>query len=164
MKHTLKVTTPTDLSVVMTRSFDAPARLVFTAMSKPEFIKRWLFLPSGWQMTVCEEDVRVGGKFHWAWAGPDGKTAMTMRGEYKDVVPNKKMSRVEAFEFEGAPNPCEQFATIELTEDSGQTHVKITVEFATKEARDGMVCSGMEHGVSTGYDTLERMLAAGEIK
>ena len=71
MKHTLSVTTPTDLEIVMTRTFDAPRRLVWEAMTKPAFIRRWLFAPPGWEMTVCEGDVQVGGTFHWAWNGPD---------------------------------------------------------------------------------------------
>jgi len=67
MKNTLTVTTPSDLEIVITRNFDAPRSLVWEAMSKPEFLKRWLFGPPGWTMTTCDDDLRVGGKFHWAW-------------------------------------------------------------------------------------------------
>ena len=74
MKHsgTLKVTTPTDREIVMTRVFDAPRSLVFEAMTRPELIQRWLFGPPGWTMVLCEDDARTGGKFRWAWRGPDG--------------------------------------------------------------------------------------------
>ena len=57
---TLKVTTPTEREVVMTRVFDAPRRLVFDALTKPELFKRW-FGPRGWALAVCEIDLKVGG-------------------------------------------------------------------------------------------------------
>src|SRR5262245_46480498 len=98
MKNTLKVTTPSDTAIVMTRTFDAPRRLVWEAMSKTEFIKRWLFGPPGWTMTVCDDDVRVGGQFRWAWTGPDG-AAMAMHGTYKEVVAPERMVRTETFDM-----------------------------------------------------------------
>ena len=57
---TLRVTTPTEREVVMTRVFDAPRRLVFDALTKPELFKRW-FGPRGWSLAVCEIDLKVGG-------------------------------------------------------------------------------------------------------
>ena len=56
MKNTLKVTTPGDREIVITREFDAPRTLVWDTMSRPELLKRWLFGPPGWEMTVCEDD------------------------------------------------------------------------------------------------------------
>lgn len=163
----LKVTTPTDLEIVMTRSFSAPRRLVWEAMTSPEFIRRWMFLPPGWTMTVCEEDVRVGGRFHWAWAGPDGKDVMSMRGVYREVVPpgeggvGGRVVRTETFEMGCLPQMGEQLCTMVLTETGGKTQLALNVKYPNKEARDGAIASGMEHGVSAGYDKLDAMLAAG---
>src|SRR5205814_441959 len=56
MKNALKVTTFGDREVVISRTFDAPRQLVWDTMSRPELLKRWLFGPPGWAMTVCEED------------------------------------------------------------------------------------------------------------
>jgi len=69
----LKVTTPGDREIVVTRVFDAARSHVWAAMTKPDLIKRWLFGPPGWEMTVCEDDPRVGGAFRWAWRGPNGE-------------------------------------------------------------------------------------------
>jgi len=160
MKNTLKVTTPTDREIVMTRVFDAPRRLVWDAMSKPELIKRWLFGPPGWTMTVCEDDQRVGGEFRWAWRGPDGQE-MAMRGVYREVVPPERVVRTESFEVGCAPQAGEQLAAIVLTEQDGKTMLKLTVLYPSKEARDGAVASGMEKGVAAGYDRLDEILAAG---
>src|SRR6185503_2480864 len=82
---TLKVTTPTDREIVMTRVFDAPRRLVFEAFSKPGLLKRW-FGPRGWTLPVCEVDLRVGGGFRFVLRGPDGKQ-MGMRGVYREIAP-----------------------------------------------------------------------------
>ncbi len=59
----LKVTTPSERELVMTREFDAPRGMVFDALTKPELVQRWLLGPPGWTMPVCEIDLRVGGKY-----------------------------------------------------------------------------------------------------
>jgi uncharacterized protein YndB with AHSA1/START domain len=163
MKHTLMITTPSDREIVIKRSFDAPRRLVYKAMTQPDLIRRWLFLPPGWSMTACEEDVRVGGGYRWEWAGPDGQTAMKMHGIYREVVPGERLTRTETFEFGCVPQAGEQLATMAFTEQDGRTTVTITVVYPSKEARDGAIASGMEKGMSAGYDQLEGLLASGQI-
>jgi uncharacterized protein YndB with AHSA1/START domain len=75
---TLKVTTPSEREIAMTRVFDAPRHLVFDALTKPELLKRWFSGP-GWSLVVCEIDLKVGGAYRYVWRGPDG-TEMGMRG------------------------------------------------------------------------------------
>lgn len=159
MKNTLKVTTPTDREIVMTRVFDAPRRLVWDAMTKPELIKRWLYKPPGWEMTACEEDPRVGGAFRWEWAGPDGKTVMVMHGVYREVVPPERLVRTETFEFGCQSQSGEQLGVLVLREEAGRTTLTITVLYPSKEARDATIASGMERGVAAGYDQLDELLA-----
>jgi uncharacterized protein YndB with AHSA1/START domain len=158
MRNALKVTTPTDREIVISREFNAPRELVWDTMSKPELLKRWLFGPPGWEMTVCEEDPRVGGTFRWAWSGPDG-AAMSMSGVYKEVVPPERCVRTESFDFGCVPGGGEQLATLVLTEQGERTKLTITLLYASKEARDGAVASGMEHGMAAGYDRLDEILA-----
>jgi uncharacterized protein YndB with AHSA1/START domain len=165
MNHagSLKVTTPTDREIVMTRVFDAPRELVYEAMSRPELLKRWLFGPPGWSMTVCEDDLRVGGTFRWAWRGPDG-AEMAMHGVYREVNPPERVVRTEAFDF-GCPSQMgEQLATLALTEQGGKTTLTLMVLYPSREARDGAIASGMEKGVAAGYDRLDEMLASGAIR
>jgi uncharacterized protein YndB with AHSA1/START domain len=69
---TLKVTIPSEREVVMTRVFDAPRRLVFDALTKPELFKRW-FGPPGWSLAVYETDLKVGGAWRSVLRGPDGR-------------------------------------------------------------------------------------------
>jgi uncharacterized protein YndB with AHSA1/START domain len=158
----LTVTTPSDLEIVMTRSFDAPRRLVWDAMTKPQLIRRWLYAPEGWSMTTCEMDVRVGGRFRWAWNGPDGSPAMTISGEHREVVPPERIVHTETMRMGGDDEvPLgELVATIALTEARERTTLRMTLVFNSKEERDGALRSGMEHGVSAGYDRLDEVLAS----
>jgi uncharacterized protein YndB with AHSA1/START domain len=165
---TLTVATPTDLEIVMTRSFDAPRRLVWNAMIKPDLVRRWMFMPPGWAWAECEMDVRQGGKFRWAWSGPDGTVALSIWGEYREVTPPAKIVHTECMQMgSGAGahgSDCENayawelLATLELVEQGGKTRLKMTLVFPTKEGRDAALASGMEHGMAAGYETLDTLL------
>ncbi|HEY6805703.1 MAG TPA: SRPBCC family protein [Pyrinomonadaceae bacterium] len=159
MSGNLKITTPTDREIIINREFNEPCNLVWDAMSKPELIKQWLYGPPGWTMTLCEDNLQVGGTFRWGWAGPDG-VEMAMHGVYQEVTPPQRMVRTEIFDFGCDAQAGEQLATIELTEANDQTILTLTVLYPSKEARDGAVASGMDKGVEAGYDRLEEMLTA----
>ena len=145
------------------RVFDAPRTLVFDAMSKPEFLKRWLLGPPGWEMTTCEEDQRVGSAFHWAWRGPSGE-ALSMRGVYREIVPPERVVRTESFDVGCAPQMGEQIATLVLTEKNGKTTLTVTLLYPSKEARDGAIASGMEQGMEAGYARLDDLLAESTVR
>ena len=161
---TLNVTTPNDLEIQMARTFDAPRNLIWQAMSKPELIKRWLHGPPGWQLVTCDDDNRVGGEFRWAWQGPDGQ-GFSMHGVYREIVPNERMTRTEIFDMAGCGGHMpEQLATLHLADQAGgRTALTLTIAFPNKQARDAALASGMEHGVSAGYDRLDTLIATGEI-
>ena len=159
MANAVNISTPTDLEILITRSFNAPRDLVWEAMSRPELIKQWLFGPPGWTMTVCDDDLRVGGQFKWAWSGPDGME-MALHGVYRDVTPPERIVRTEMFDFGCEAQSGEQLATMVLTEIFATTKLTLTVVYPSKEARDGALASGMEKGVAAGYDRLEEILAA----
>src|SRR5580704_17901697 len=94
--ETLKVSLPTEREIVMMRIFDAPRRLVFDALTKPELLKRW-FGPRGWSLVVCEVDLRVGGAWRFVMRGPDGRE-MGMRGVYREIVPPERTVHTEKFD------------------------------------------------------------------
>lgn len=164
---TLKVTTPTDTEIVITRLFDAPRALVWDAMTNPDRLMRWCSGPPGWSMVACDNDLRVGGGFRCVWRGP-GNTEMMMRGIYREVVPPERIVRTESFESgcnAQSAGAGEQVGTLVLTEhggggDGGTTTLMLTLLYASKQARDAAVASGMERNVAAGYDRLEAVLAA----
>jgi uncharacterized protein YndB with AHSA1/START domain len=157
--QTLNVTTPSDREIVMTRVFNAPRRLVFDAMTRPEMLKRWLLGPPGWSMVVCENELKVGASFRHVWRREDG-TEMAMSGVYREVVPPERIVRTESFEFGCEGQAGEQLATVALTEQAGTTTLTLTVLYPSKEARDATIASGMERGVAASYDRLEEILVS----
>lgn len=160
LNRKLEVTTPSDLEIVMKRAFDAPRRLVWDAMTKPELIRRWIYAPEGWQMTVCEGGMQVGDSFRWEWNGPDGNPAMSIWGVNREVVPFERVVHTENMEI-GDGIPLGQLvATIELTEQDQRTLLCMTLLFPSKEARDGALAAGMERGVAAGYEKLDAILPA----
>ena len=151
---TLKVETANDRDVVMTRVFDAPRQMVYDAFSKPELLKRW-FGPRGWHLETCEVDHRVGGGFRFILVGPEGHR-MGMRGTYVEIdAPGRSVHR-ESFD----DYPGESTVTAVFTEVNGKTTLTATVTYASKEVRDIVIASGMEHGAAESYDKLAEMLAA----
>lgn len=157
-KHTLKVTTPSDREVAMTRVFDAPRERVFEAWTKPELLKRWLYGPSeDWSLAVCDMELKPGGAIRWVWRGRDG-TEMGLRGVYREVVPPARLVHTEIFDEDWTGGETQ--VTITFVEREGKTTVAMTVLYSTREARDGAMKTGMEQGMSVGYDRLEMLLAA----
>ena len=157
MRNALKLTTPTDREIVIMREFNAPRELVWDAMTRPEFLRRWMLGPPGWQMIVCEEDARVGGTFRWSWSGPDG-AAMSMHGVYREISPPERCVRTETFDMGCAPGGGQQLATLVLTAVGERTVLTITLLYDSKEARNGAVASGMERGMAAGYERLDEIL------
>jgi uncharacterized protein YndB with AHSA1/START domain len=157
MKHTLKVTTPTDREIVLTRTFDAPRRLVFDAFTKPELVQRWLLGPPGWSMPVCEIDLRVGGSYYYLWRNTDG-SEMGLRGVFREIVPPERLVNTQNFEFGCDAQSEESLVTAVLTEQEGRTTLTSTMLMSSKEARDALIASGMEHGAAASYDRLEGVL------
>lgn len=149
---TLKVTTPTDREVVLTRVFDAPRQLVFDAFSKPELLKRW-FGPRGWSLVVCEVDFKVGGGFRFVLRGPDGRD-LGMRGAYRELATAGPLRPHGVFDdFPGA-----SLVTAVFVEQDGKTTMTATVLYPSKEVRDAVIQSGMEHGAAESYDKLAELL------
>jgi len=161
IRNVLQLSTPTDTTIVFSRAFNAPRRLVWDAMTRPELLRKWMFTPPGWSWAACEMDVRVGGKYRWAWNGPDGRVALTISGVHTVVVPPERIVHTEIMEMADVGRVGELLATIELTEKGGVTHMTMTLAFDSKQARDGAIASGMQQGMEAGYSTLDAMFAQG---
>lgn len=154
---TLKITTPSDREIAMTREFDAPRRLVFDALTRPELLRRWLLGPDGWSLEVCEIDLRPGGRYRYEWHHKDGRQ-MGMGGEYREIVVPERIVSTEVFDdpwYEG-----EALGTVTLVEDGGRTTLTTTMRYESKEVRDAVLASPMEAGVAASYDRLEDVLAS----
>lgn len=152
---TMKVTTPSDCEIVVTRVLNAPRRLVFDAWTNPKYLSQWLLGPEGWTMTVCEVDLRVGGAWRFVWRQADG-TEMAMHGVYREITPAERVVSIESW---GGEWP-ETVNTLVLAEEGGKTTATITILYPSKEARDAAVKTGMTNGMSISFDRLETYLAS----
>lgn len=146
-------TTPSDREVVMERVFDAPRTLVWDAFTKPEHLPQWLTGPDGWTMPVCENDVRPGGAWHFAWRGADD-SELEMRGEYREVTPPERLVNTESW---GDDWP-ETLNTVVFSEEDAKTRVTTTILYPSKEARDAALGTGMTDGAAKSYDRLAEYL------
>jgi len=154
----LKLTTPSDREIAMTRVFEAPRRLVFDAHTKPDLVKRWLLGPPGWSMPVCEIDLRVGGKYRYVWRRDTDGTQMGMGGVYREVVAPERIVNTER--FDEAWYAGEALNTLVLVEKGGGTTLTQTMRYESREARDAVLKSDMESGVAASYDRLAELLAS----
>jgi len=154
----LKVTTPSDREIALTRVFDAPRTLVFDAHTKPDLVRQWLLGPPGWSLPVCEMDVRVGGKYRWVWRHDRDGTEMGMGGVYREIVKPERLVATER--FDEAWYPGEGLNTLVLVEQGGRTTLTQTMRYESREARDAVIKSGMESGVAASYERLADLLAS----
>jgi uncharacterized protein YndB with AHSA1/START domain len=149
----LTVELPSDLEIVMSRTFDAPRSLVFEAHSKAEHVRRW-YGPKGSTMTVCDLDFRPGGSYRYVLREKDGQE-YGFRGEFREIVPPERI--VVTFEFEGMPGHV-SVESMRFEERDGKTTIISTSRFDSKEDRDGMLQSGMEEGAAETYDRLAELV------
>lgn len=157
MANKLEITTPTDREIVITRSFDAPRELVWDAHTKPALVRRWLLGPPGWEMPVCEIDLRVGGKFRYEWEDKGRGKTMGMGGVFTEVVKHERIGSKEKFDDDWTGG--ETVNTQVFAQKGGKTHMTLTVLYASKQARDGAAASGMTDGMEAGYARLDQVLA-----
>lgn len=144
---------PSDCEIALTRVFKAPRQLVYDAFSKPEILKLW-FGPRGWSLASCEVDARVGGGFRFVLRGPDGRE-VGMRGVYRELSPPERSIHSESFD----DFPGESVVTAAFTEEDGATTLVATILYPSKDVRDAVIKSGMEHGAAESYDKLADLLS-----
>ncbi len=154
MPTPVEVTTPSPLSIVVTRTFDAPAWLVFDCHTKPELVRRWATGPDGWTMTTCTIDLRVGGSYRYVWRSDEKGIEFGASGIWKELDAPRRIVHTERMDgFDG-----QSLCTYTLTESGGRTVLSITMEFESEAARDGAVKSGMTDGMAQSYDRLEGLM------
>jgi uncharacterized protein YndB with AHSA1/START domain len=149
-----------DTHVRITRAFAAPRHLLWRAHTEPELMKQWLLGPDGWEMTVCENDLVVGGSYRSAWA-PVGDTAgepFGFEGENLVIEPERRMVTTER--MTGAPYPP-NVNDLTLDEDDGVTLLTLIVAYPDQTQRDMILATGMTDGMEASYQRLEGGILAG---
>jgi uncharacterized protein YndB with AHSA1/START domain len=153
MKSPTRVERKSERELVVTRTFNAPARIVFEAWTEPELLKRW-WAPKSTGVTLlsCEADVRVGGSYRFEF-GPDASKPMAFFGKYLEVTPHSRLVWTNDESNDGA------VTTVTFEEKGGKTLLVMHERYPSKEALDGAI-AGMEGGMRETFEQLDELLVA----
>ena len=145
---------PGKQQIVITREFDAPRALVFRAYTDPELLVQWLG-PRDLTMTIERYEVRDGGTWRYIHRDPEGKE-FGFHGVFHGMPSPDSM--VQTFEFEGFPGHV-SLETATFEDLGSRTLVRINAVYQSVADRDGMIQSGMESGLTEGWERLDELLA-----
>ncbi|MFC8503605.1 SRPBCC family protein [Pedococcus sp. NPDC057267] len=140
--------------IVVTRQFAAPAQLVYEAMTRPEHVRQWWGAGHG-EMTTCEVDLRVGGRWHFAQVTPDGRE-VSFSGEYLELDPPGRMVHTE--KFDNMPDSEPSTIVTTLTEQDGVTTLHAVCTYDSPQTVEAVVGSGMESGLQSSYNAIDDLL------
>jgi uncharacterized protein YndB with AHSA1/START domain len=153
MKNRTTVERVSDRELVVTRTFDGPAGIVFEAWTKPELFKRWWVPKSmGMSMLSCEMDVRAGGRYRFVFGINDSKV-MEVFGSYVEVTPPSRLVWTNEEGDEGGA-----VTTLTFEEKGGQTLLVKHDLYPSKEALDGELAAGAVDGLPEQYEQLDELL------
>ena len=137
MKNLTAVERTSERELVVTRTFDGPAHLVFEAWSRPELLQRWWTPPSfGISFVSCEADVRTGGTYRFVFSHPAAEQPMAFFGRYIEVTPHSRIVWTNE-ESEGGP-----VSTVTFEEKDGRTLLVLRELYPSKQALDDAIASG----------------------
>jgi uncharacterized protein YndB with AHSA1/START domain len=152
MKNPTTVERTSDREFVVRRTFNAPARLVFEAWTKPEVLKLWWVPKStGMSLLSCEADVRVGGGYRFVF-DLGGSKSMAFFGRYLEVTPHSRLVWTNE-EGDGG----EAVTTVTFEETGGKTLLVLHERHPSKEAVDEAI--GFGEGLRETFEELDQLLA-----
>lgn len=152
-KHLTDVSRRSDRELVVTRTFDGPARLVYKAWTTPDLLLRW-WTPKSFGITFisCEADVRPGGTYRFVFGHPQFDQPMAFVGRYLEVVPNARLVWTNEESTEGA------VTTLTFTEKGGKTLLVLSDLYPSKEALDAAMADGSTGAHGEQFEELDKLL------
>jgi len=153
MKNETKVERKSDREFVITRTFNAPARIVFEAWTKAEHMRRW-WVPKSAGLTLlsCEIDARTGGGYRFVFAHPAAPDGMAFFGRYIEFSPHSKLVWTN-----DESGDAGQLSTLTLEDHGGTTRIVLLEVFPSAEALEA--AKGAYDGMSETFDQLDALLA-----
>lgn len=151
MKNYTTVERKSERELVVTRTFNGPARIVFEAWTRPDLFKRW-WVPKSCGLTLlsCEMDVRVGGGYRLVFAGNPEPIAFF--GKYLEVTPPSRLS------WSNDESPDGAITTVTFEESGGTTRVVVHDLYSSKEALDAAIASESTSGFAETFEQLDELL------
>ena len=153
MKNRTTVERKSERELVVTRTFNGPARMVFEAWTTPELLKQWWAPKSmGVSLLSCETDVRVGGKYRFEFGHEASSKPMAFFGRYIEVIPPARLVWTNDESDDGP------VTTVTFEEKVGQTLLVMHERHVSEKALDRS-CAGMEDAISETFAQLDELLA-----
>lgn len=154
-KNRTDVARQSERELVITRTFDGPAHLVYQAWTKPELLMRW-WAPKSFGITFlsCEADVRTGGAYRFVFGHPDSDEPMAFFGKYIEVTPNQRIVWTNEEGEDGS------VTTVTFTEKDGKTLLVLSDLYPSKDALDAAIESGSTGAYPEQFEELDTVLAA----
>ena len=139
--------------LVITRTINAPARIVYDAWTKPEIFRQW-WVPKSFGLTLlsCDLDVRVGGQYRLVFR--HGDSQMAFFGRYIEVIPHSRIVWTNEEAEDGGP-----VTTVTFEENGGKTLVVLHELYPSKESLDAAMASGEKSGMDETFEQLDELLA-----
>lgn len=155
MNNRTTVERKSERELVVTRTFNAPARIVFEAWTKPELMKKWWAPKSfGISFLSCEADVRTGGTYRFVFGHPASEQPMAFFGRYIEVTPYSRLVWTNEESEDGA------VSTLTFEEKDGKTLLVLHDLYPSKEALDAAIASGSTGGWPEQFEQLDELLDA----
>jgi uncharacterized protein YndB with AHSA1/START domain len=145
---------PESTTIMITRHFDAPPRVVFEAWTKAEQVAHW-WDPSGTPLAICEIDLRPGGKFRWVNQGDKG-LEYAFTGRYREITPPDGL----VFSARTLPSSPESVATLRFFEENGGTKFVMTIACQSIEDREALLTMRVDVGTARTLENLSTFLQA----
>lgn len=151
MKNYTTTERKSERELVVTRTFNGPARIVFEAWTQPELFKRW-WVPKSIGLTLlsCEMDVRVRGGYRLVFAANPEPIAFF--GKYLEVTPHSRLS------WSNDESPDGAITTVTFEESGGKTRVVVHDLYPSKEALDAAIASESTQGFTEQFEQLDELL------
>ena len=154
MKNRTTVERKSERELVATRTFNAPARIVFQAWTTPELFQRW-WVPKSIGLTLLsyEADIRVGGKYRLVFSHPAAPEPMTFFGTNLDVTPHSRLAWTN-----DEAGDAGQVTTVKFEERGGQTLLVVHDLYPSKDALDEAIASGSTGALPEQFEQLDELL------
>ena len=155
MKNSTTVERTSDREIVVTRTFNGPAHIVFEAWTKPELLKRWWTPESfGISFVSCEADVRTGGTYRFVFRHPAAEQPMAFFGRYIEVIPHSRIV------WTNEESPDGPISTVTFEERNGKTFLVLSELYHSKQALDDALATGSTgtSGASEQFEQLDGLL------
>lgn len=158
VKNRMSVERRSERELVVTRTINAPPRIVYQAWIEPELFQRWWVPKSfGLELLSCELDVRVGGAYRLVFRHPAAPEGMAFHGTYLEVMPPSRL--VWTNEEAGGAGPV---TTVTFEESDGRTRLVVHDLYPSKEALDEAMSSGSTSWNDETFNQLDELLASAQ--